>query len=41
MTALAHLGAVIAAKPRVQAMIQDAVLAGLLPEQPLETRLPQ
>ena len=27
MAALAHVGAVIAAKPRIQAMIQDAWLA--------------
>ena len=31
--------ALIAAKPRTQAMIQDAVFAGFLPEQSLETRL--
>ena len=31
--------ALIAAKPRVQGMIRDAVLAGLFPEQLLETRL--
>ena len=35
----AHLGALIAARPRIQAMIQDAVWAGLLPKQILETRL--
>ena len=35
----AHLGALIAAKPRIQAMIQDAVWAGLLPEHLLEARL--
>ena len=35
----AHLGALIAANPRTQAMIRDAVWAGLLPEQLLETRL--
>ena len=29
----AHLGALVAAKPRIQAMIRDAVWAGLLPEQ--------
>ena len=34
-----HLGALIAAKPRIQAMLQDAVTAGLLPKQHLETRL--
>ena len=28
----AHLGALIAAKPRIQAMIQDAAWAGFLPE---------
>ena len=32
----AHLGALIAAKPRILAMIQGAVMAGLLPKQPLE-----
>ena len=35
----AHLGALIAAKPRIHGMIRDAVWAGLLPEQILETRL--
>ena len=35
----AHLGAFIAAKPRIQAMIHDGVTVGLLPKQPLETRL--
>ena len=39
MAAPAHLGTLMAAKPRIQAMIQDPVLAGLLPKQPLETRL--
>ena len=39
IAAPAHLGALIAAKPRIQAMIQDAVTVGLLPRQPLETRL--
>ena len=34
-----HLGALIAAKPRILAMIQDAVTAGFLPKQPLESRL--
>ena len=34
----AHLRAVVAAKQRIQAMIQDAVVAGFLPKQPLETR---
>ena len=34
----AYLGALIAAKPRIQAMVQDVVTAGLLPQQPLETR---
>ena len=33
------LGALIAAKPHIQGMIRDAVLAGLLPKQLLETRL--
>ena len=33
-----HRGALIAAK-HIQATIQDAVVAGLLPKQPLETRL--
>ena len=35
----AHLKALVAAKPRIQAMIPYAVLAGLLPKQRLETRL--
>ena len=35
----AHLGALIAAKLRIQAMIQDAVSAGLLLQPPLEARL--
>ena len=35
----AHLGALIAAKPRILAMIHDAVTAGLHPKQPLVTRL--
>ena len=39
IAAPAHLGALIAAKPRIQAMIQDAAAAGLLSKQPLETRL--
>ena len=39
IAAPAHLGALIEANPRVQGMIRDAVLAGLLPEQVLETRL--
>ena len=39
IAAPAHLGALTAAKPRIQAMIQDAVTAGLLPKQPLVTRL--
>ena len=34
-----HLGALIAATPRIQAMIQATVLAGLLPKHLLETRL--
>ena len=37
IAAPAHLGALIAAKPRIQAMIQDGVTASLLPKQPLET----
>ena len=39
IAAPAHPGAPMAAKPRIQAMIQDAVQAPLLPKQPLETRL--
>ena len=39
IAAPAHLGALIASKPRIQGMTRDAVLAGLLPEQLLETRL--
>ena len=39
IAAPAHLGDLIAAKPRIQAMVQDAVWAGLLREQILETRL--
>ena len=39
IAAPSHLGALIAAKPRIRGMIRDAVLAGLLPEQLLETRL--
>ena len=35
----AHMGALIASKPRIQAMIQHTVFAGLLPRHPLETRL--
>ena len=35
----AHPGALIAAKPRLLAMIQEAVMGGLLPKQPLVTRL--
>ena len=38
MAAPAHLGA-LAARPRIQLMVQDAVTAGLLPKRPLETRL--
>ena len=34
-----HLGTLIAVKPRIQAMIQDAVWSGLPPEHILETRL--
>ena len=41
IAAPAHLGASIETKPRTQAMIQDGVTAGLLPKQPLETRLAQ
>ena len=39
IAAPAHLGAFIAAKPRIQAMIQDALTAGLVLQQPLEARL--
>ena len=39
VAAPADLGAFIAAKPRIQGMVRDAVWAGLLPEQILETRL--
>ena len=39
IAAPAHLGAIIAAKPRIQALIQDAVTAGLLPKRPSGTRL--
>ena len=39
VAAPAHLKALIAAKPRMQEMIQDAVWAGLLPQQILEARL--
>ena len=35
----AHLGALIAAQPRIQAMIQNGVTAGLLPKHSLETQL--
>ena len=35
----AHLGALIAAKPRILDMIRGATTAGLLPEQPLLARL--
>ena len=38
IAAPAHLGALMAARPRIQAMIQYAVTAGFLPKQPLETR---
>ena len=41
IAALAHFGALIAAKPRMLGMIRDTVLAGLLPEHLLETRLSQ
>ena len=37
----AHVGTLIAAKPRILGMIRDTVRAGLLPEQILETRLPE
>ena len=39
IAAPAHLGALIAGKPRIHGMIRDAALAGFLPEQLLETRL--
>ena len=39
ITSPAHLGAFIAATPRILAMTQDAVMAGLLPKQPLVTCL--
>ena len=39
IAAPAHLGALIAAKPCIQAVIQDAFTAGFLPKEPLETRL--
>ena len=39
MAAPAHQGELIAAKTRIQAMIQDGVIAGLMPKQPLGTRL--
>ena len=39
IAAPAHLGALIAANPRIQAMIQDGVTAGLLPKQAWVTRL--
>ena len=39
IAAPAHLGALVAARPRIQAMMQDVLTAGLLPKQPLETRL--
>ena len=35
----AHLAALIAAEPCIQVMIQDAVVAGILPKHSLETRL--
>ena len=38
IAAPAHLG-LTAGKPRIQGMIQDGVTAGLLPQEPLETRL--
>ena len=39
IAALTHLGALVAAKPRIQATFQDAVAAGLLPKHSLEARL--
>ena len=39
IAASAHHSALMAPKPRIHAMIQDAVRAGLLLEQILETRL--
>ena len=39
IAAPAHLGALRAARPCIQAMIQDAVSAGLLPKRPFESRL--
>ena len=39
IAAPAHLGAPTAAQPRIQTMTRDAVRAGLLPKQILETRL--
>ena len=39
IAAPAHLGALMAARPRIQAVTQDAVAADLLPKRPLETRL--
>ena len=38
IAAPAHLKALVAARPRIQAMIQDAATAGLLPKHLLETR---
>ena len=35
----AHLGALIAARPRIRDTIRDATIAGLLPEQPFWARL--
>ena len=39
IAAPAQLGALMAARPRIQAVIQDAVTAGLLLKRPLEARL--
>ena len=41
MTARAHLGALIAAKPRIQDMIQDEVWESLVPEKILEEPSPK
>ena len=39
IAAPAHLGALIAAKPRILGMIRDAVRGGLLPEHPRDASL--
>ena len=39
ISAPAHSGALTPAKPGIQALIQDGVTAGFLPEHTLETRL--